>query len=219
MIKVAITDNNNLVRQGLCSLLKEIDGIEIVAVVKGGLELLGVIRDTPVDVVVLDLESPHCCGFEICSVLRAKYPHIKVLILSDLKCVEAIRKIMQRGARAFFSKNADLGELVQAILNIKHSGLIFGKELGDRITEALFSDGKTIKAPMASIPRISHCEMKVVKLICLEYSSVEIAELLHIAVTTVNKHRSRVMEKIGCKNSVGVAISMLKHGLLSIDDF
>jgi two-component system response regulator DegU len=217
MLKIGIVDDHQLFRKGLALLVNSFKDAEVALEAGNGKELLDLLETITIDILLLDIQMPEMDGYETCTIVRERYPNIKVLIVSQLTTREAVHKIMEFGAHGFFSKNSDPYQLEHAILSINDKDFYFGKELGTIIREAILWEKKKAGSNIPDII-ISQREMEVIRLACKEYSSVEIADKLCITVRTVDTHRKRVMERTNSKNFIGVILYALKQGLLSIDE-
>jgi len=219
MLKIGIVDDHQLFRKSLSLLVDSFEGSEVVLEAENGLQLFDILDEIAVDIVLLDIQMPKMNGFETCSVLRKKYPDIKVLIVSQLATRESIHKVMELGAHGFFSKNSNPDQLEKAIKNIYEKDFYFELELSDVLKEAILweKSSKTEDAVLSATP-ISARELDVIKLACREFSSSEIAEKLFLSVRTVEAHRKRIMEKTQSKNFIGVVLFILRQGLIGMDE-
>ena len=98
MIRVIVTEDHKLLRQGLTMLLNEDAGIEVVGEAENGLELLQMLAHTPTDVVLMDINMPGMNGFEATERVVQEFPETKVIALSMLTHIQFVQKIMQHGA-------------------------------------------------------------------------------------------------------------------------
>ena len=217
MLKIGIVDDHQLFRKGLALLANTFKDAGVVLEASNGRELLDRLETVSIDILLLDIQMPEMDGYETCTVVRERYPDIKVLIVSQLTTREAVHRIMEFGAHGFFSKNSDPYQLEHAILSVNDKDFYFGKEFGAVIREAILWEKKKVGSNVPEVV-ISQREMEVIKLACKEYSSVEIADKLCITVRTVDTHRKRIMERTNSKNFIGVILYVLKQGLISIDE-
>lgn len=218
MLQIGIVDDHLLFRRSLAHLVGTFEGVKVVLEAENGKKLFDLLPDVSVDLLLLDIQMPEMDGFEACTLLRSRYPAIKILIVSQLTTKESIHKVMELGAHGFFTKNSDPEQLEQAILSIRDKDFYFGQELGVVLREAILWE-KKMPTPLLSSPvSITHREMDVIRKACKELSSIEIADQLCISVRTVETHRKRIMEKTNSKNFIGVILFALRHELLLVDD-
>jgi two-component system, NarL family, response regulator DegU len=216
MLKIGIVDDHQLFRKSLRILINTFKDTEVLFEAENGMQLLECPELSKIDILLLDIQMPEMDGYETCTIIRREYPDIKILILSQLATKQAIRKVMDLGAHGFFSKNSNPEQLREAIKNIQAKDFYFGQDLGIVIKEALlWEKEKEQKLPKVMV---SKREMDVIKLVCKEFSSIEIADRLCITVRTVDTHRKRMMERTNSKNFIGVVLFALKQGILHIED-
>ena len=218
MLQIGLVDDHRLFRKSLALLIDSIEGATVVLQAGNGKELLEQLESTPVDLVLLDIQMPEMDGFETCKQLRKQYPHVKILIISQLTTKESIHRVMELGANGFFSKDAEPEKLEKAIKDIRAKDYFFDDDLASVIREAILWEKRLPANLLASPVAITHREMEVIRLACQELSSAEIAEKLFINVRTVETHRKRIMEKTESKNFIGVVLFALRHGLLLMEE-
>lgn len=220
MIKIAIVDDHQIVRQALAKILDANDNFKVVLQAENGAVLFDSLSKMDVlpDVVLLDLHMPVMDGFEACSILKHKYPEIRVLILSQMSTKESIKRVVQEGANGYLSKNTDAKSLEVAIQKVYEEDFYFEMKLSHVIREAiLFKDINGV------VPQKEHKdvlltkrEIEIIELISREYNTGEIADMLCLNYRTIESHRRRIMEKVGAKNFIGVVIFAVKHNLINI---
>lgn len=224
MIKIAIVDDHQIVRQGLLKILDSVDDFKVVMQAENGkdfLEKLNAFEVYP-DVVILDLQMPELDGFETCTILKYKYPTIRVLILSQIGTKESIKRIVQTGANGYLSKNTDNKTLISAIRKVFEEDYYFDMKLSDVIREAiLYKQEDFLKIEQKEQVEIllSKREIEIIELISREYNTGEIADILCLNYRTIESHRRRIMDKIGAKNFIGVVIFAIKNNLINLELF
>jgi two-component system response regulator DegU len=218
MLKVGIVDDHRLFRKSLALLIGTFDDTEVHIDACNGREFLDKLEDTPIDLVLLDIEMPEMDGFATCAYLREHYPEIKVLIVSQLTTRESIHKIMELGADGYFTKNSDPAQLEQAITSLHQNGFYFGMELGNVLREAILWEKKKLAKPADLPVALTPREIEIITMAARELSSTEIAAALNINVRTVDGHRNRLIEKTGAKNFIGVVLYALRHQFFLLED-
>lgn len=218
MIKVGIVDDHLLYRKSMSLLINSFKNIKTVLVAENGKDFLEKIAHNPIDVVLLDIQMPVMNGYQTCEKILELYPDIKILIVSQLSTKESIHKVIELGAHGYFTKNSDPEQLENAIRSINDKGFYFGVELGLVIKEAMLWDKNNLKDFEKEINVFSDRELQIIKMICKEKKSKEIAKLLFINVRTVDSHRKNIMDKSNTKNFVGVILYALKNNLIEIEE-
>lgn len=197
--------------EGLHALLKDEDDLQIVGLALNGEEAMTLLRQTPVDVVVTDLEMPGMDGLALNSAVKKQYPTIKTLILSSYSEPDKISKLAQQKANGYLLKNAEKAELLAAIHTLHSGRNYFSEAVQKKYTDSIFSE-----APAAAVTEniLSKREREILKYIAAEHTTAEIAEKLFISQNTVNTHRKNLIAKLGVKNIAGLVKYAFQHGLV-----
>jgi len=219
MINIALVDDHQLFRKSLAILVNGINGFQVVYESDNGNDFLDFIKKAPVDLVLLDIQMPILSGFEICKQLKIKNPNIKILIISQLTSKEAIHHVMECGANGFFTKNASPEHLENAIKNIVKEGFYFDTGLSTTIKEAILWDKKTrFFMNLNTDIKLTEREIEIIKMVCQEKSTAEIADVLRITYRTVETHRNRLIKRLNMKNFIGVILFAIKSDLIHLED-
>lgn len=213
-IKIAIAEDHQLMRQGMVSLLREEDHLEIVFDVGNGQELLNELDKTQVDIVLLDLDMPIVSGQQALKVIQKKYPSTLVIIISMFYSDDFISECITTGARGFLPKNSDIEEVINAIDSVFSQGYYFNDKISKVLLHRLISE-ENVK-PSFLGGELSEKEIEVIKLICEGHSNKEISAILHKSVRTIEAHRNNIKEKSNSKNTAGIVIYAIKKGYFSV---
>lgn len=213
-IKVSIVDDHHLFRSGLAHILNASDALTVLESLEHGAALLDSLSRYQPDVVLLDLEMPVMDGLETLKVLQKDHPQIKVLLLTMHNNEALILEGMEQGACGYLLKNSKPSELVEAVQKAAETGYYFS----DRVALAMLGTlGKTQKRSPAQVKgsiSLTQSELELLRLVCLQHTSPEIAERLHLSPRTVESYRKQLMDKIQVRNVVGLVVYAAKHGLL-----
>lgn len=218
-IKVAILDDQQLFRIGIVSILTETEGFEVVleaASAQSCLDSLTKMHELP-DILLLDLEMDGMNGIELCSILQKEYPSLKILILSCHHKEKIVAKMISLGASGYLIKDCEKEYFLQAIMSTHKNGFFMDEWVLRAIQRASIQQNKITKIFDKLNTEITAREIEVLKLICQEYNSTEIADKLFINVRTAEGHRSHLLSKTGCRNSAGLVLFAIKHNLYQVD--
>lgn len=210
-INLALAEDHQLVRQGMISLLKEEDGLNILFDVGNGKELLDMLKTVRPDIILLDLSMPVMNGKDALEQIRQKYPKIHVIIITSHYNERYISEFIIRGAKGFLPKNCDIEKVVDAIYSVYDEGYYFDTMVSKSIVEKLQLENYAIYPSENSL---SIKEKEILKLICQEKSNQEISELVFLSKRTVEWHKNNLLEKTGSKTVIGLVKYAMKHGLL-----
>jgi len=220
MIRIALVDDHQLFRKSLASLLESSIDFDIIYDTDNGLHFLEYVQAENIDVVLLDIQMPILNGFEVCKRLKMINPDIKILIISQLTSKEVIHHVMECGADGFCSKNSSPEHLEIAIRKIMEHDYYFDNELGSVIRDAILWDkNSNLYFDFTKSVTFTKREVEIIKMVCREMSTKQIANSLFISSRTVENHKKNIMEKTQTKNFIGVILYAMKINAINIDDF
>tara|TARA_B110000285_G_C15036195_1_gene569383 strand:- start:152 stop:808 length:657 start_codon:yes stop_codon:yes gene_type:complete len=209
-IKIAIAEDHQLMRQGMVSLLKEEEHLDVVFDVGNGQELLDELKSQPVDIVLLDLDMPIISGQQALKIIQKKHPSTLVIIISMFYSDDFISECITTGARGFLPKNSDIEEVINAIDSVYAQGYYFDDKISKALLHKLVSE-ENVK-PLFMNDELTEKEIEIIKLICEGNSNKEISVILQNSVRTIENHRNNIKEKSNSKNSAGIVIYAIKKG-------
>lgn len=210
MIRVCITDDHQLVLEGLALLLNGQENSTITRLCNSAAALFEFLETDSADVILLDINMPDMNGIEACKIVKKKYPGIKIIGLSMIAENNLIRLMLKNGADGYLHKNAGKAEIIQAIQDVSE-----GKRfLSGEVTDILIGNTDTAKLANAPFPKLSSRETQILKMIVDEKTTSEISEELFISFGTVETHRRNIMIKLGAKNTAGLVRIALEYNLI-----
>jgi DNA-binding NarL/FixJ family response regulator len=214
-IRIAVADDQQLFRQGLVALINDVDELELVAEAENGRLLLEQLRKLPQlpDLALIDMNMPEMNGVELNDILHNEFPTIKVIVLTVYDQERFISRMVDAGACGYLLKNCDSEELMTAIRAVDKNGFYLNNNTLKAMRNAAHYRNQNIRN-INNIPiEISSREQEVLKLICRELTNAEIAEKLFISSRTVEGHRNNLLAKTGCRNTAGLVIFAIRHGI------
>jgi DNA-binding NarL/FixJ family response regulator len=211
--RVAIVDDQTLVRQGIRSLLALSNEIDVVAEASDGDEALAVLDAHDIDVLLLDLRMPRRDGIATLEALRARGNHVAVLVLTTFDDDELALRALRAGARGYLLKDVTLDQLVGAIHTVAAGGTLLQPALTDRLLRAASEHATDITGIHCPEP-LTDRELDTLRLVAAGYSNREIASALHLAPGTVKNHVSNVLLKLGVRDRTRAVLRALDLGLL-----
>lgn len=199
LIKLIIADDHPVIIDGLRTMLEGQKEITFVAEAHNGEELLDLLSKKKADVVLMDVNMPIMNGIDATRLVKKQFSDIRVLAFSQYDEKRFIKQILKSGADGYLLKNSPASEIVKAIKSV-HQGKVF---LSEDLPNILMGDSKK-KRSNYFFPDLSKRELEVLKQICEEKSSLEIAKCLSISANTIETHRSNILLKVGVKNTAGL---------------
>lgn len=214
-ITLALADDHQLFRKGLKLIFEEQEGFEVVIEAENGKQLVDALALKRADVILLDLEMPEMNGAEALKVIREAYPEAKVLLLTMHDNEKYMISFLQQGAHGYLLKDASPDELVLGVRKVHQSG----RFINDRVSEALLNrldSLKTENPTIGSEHNLGEREMDVLRLICEEYTTAEIADKLFLSTRTIESYRQRLLEKTGTRNTAGLVRFAIEKELFTL---
>ncbi len=212
MIRVIIADDHEVYRDGLLLLLRKSSMIDIVAQANNGQQLLELVQQTLPDVVVTDLRMPQLNGIEAIRQISFLWPAIKIIALSTFDNENLIIEALEGGALGYVIKNAQRGEIVDAIKTV-HEGKPYYSLSTSPIFAKKISYSSFNPYPQTDKQLFTEREVEIIKLICSEFTNREIAGMLFTNIRTVERIRIQILAKMNVKSTPGLVIYAIKNKL------
>jgi DNA-binding NarL/FixJ family response regulator len=210
-IRILIADDHAIFIDGVKSLLRKFDKAKIIAEATDGLTAMEMIRSrNDIDLLITDINMPGLSGTELTRLVKAEYPHIKVLVLTMYNDREIINEIIHSEAEGYILKNTGKSELIAAINRLADDGTYYSNEVMNIIMENIKDSKKAIETPNP-LKDLTPRELEILKLICEEQSTADIARQLYISPRTVETHRKHILQKTHAKTLVGLIRLAIEH--------
>lgn len=213
VIKVAIADDHALFRAGVKTSLSSKRDVELIAEADNGMQLLNLLKHIEPDVILLDIQMPIMDGIQTLPEIRKVRPEAKVIILSMHNDHSMISKLMEIGANSYLTKNSDSETIYQAIKTCYEQEFFFN----ELTNKALLTGLRTKRTDLASPQEVnlSDKETRVLKLMCEEKTTKEIADIVEISPRTVEAIRDKLKTKTGAKSMAGLVMYAVKNGIIT----
>ncbi|MDQ1129509.1 response regulator transcription factor [Microbacterium sp. SORGH_AS_0888] len=203
MIRVLIADDHPVVRVGLAAVLEAVADVTVVGAVATGLD--AVTAAAAADVVLMDLRMPELDGTAATARIRARHPHVRVLVLTTYETDDAILGAIGAGASGYLLKAAPEGELLAGVRAVARGEMA----LAPTVARALAR-----QATAAPAPRLSGREHQVLELVAAGLSNRGIGERLHLGEATVKTHLLHVFAKLGVGDRTRAVTRAMELGIL-----
>ncbi|RHW24108.1 DNA-binding response regulator [Nocardioides immobilis] len=206
-IRVVVADDQLLVRTGLTMILNAQPGIEVIGEATDGHQAVAVARELRPDVCVFDIRMPGIDGVEATRQLAG--PDVEdplaVVVITTFDLDEYVHGALKAGARGFLLKDAGPDLLVQAIHAAANGDALISPNITRRLLTTLASVERA-SPPTQPIEPLTEREEEVLLTVARGRTNAEIAEELHITLSTVKTHVAALMNKLGARNRVEVAM-------------
>jgi DNA-binding NarL/FixJ family response regulator len=232
-IRVLVADDQQLMRDGLVSLLALQEGIEVVGAAANGQEAVEKALELRPDVILMDVRMPVVDGVEATAQLRHKVPTCQVLVLTTFDDDEYIVEALRAGARGYLLKDIPAPDLAKAV-QAAHRGIYqLDSDVASKVLQALSRPSGTEpppaaptveRPPSATLDQESHRgltaagvssrELEVLRLVAQGATNREIAEQLVVSEGTVKNHISNILSRLGLRDRTQAALYAREQGLL-----
>lgn len=209
-LRIMLVDDHAVVRMGFRLLLDTTSDLRVVAECSTGEEALKCFAEAKPDVVVLDLSMAGMGGLETLSRLLAKWPTVRVLVLSAHEDTAHPRRALAAGALGYLTKRSAAEALIEAIRQVAAGKLFLEPALAQEIVvEQVGSPGNPLEA-------LSAREFEVFVMLARGRSVAEIAEVLFLSPRTVGTHLYNIKQKLGAGNSAELTLIAIRNGLIDV---
>ena len=214
-VRVALADDQRVVREGLELVLRMLPDVEVVGLAANGAEALELVGIAGPDVVLMDLRMPEVDGVEATRRIRADHPDVQVVVLTTYADDESVFAALKAGARGYLTKDAGAEEIGRAI-----SRVAAGEALLDPTVQARLLDRLDAAAGLGTPPAIPTSsaglttrEVEVLALIARGLSNAEIAGRLVVEESTVKTHVNRIFAKTRVRDRAQAVAYAYRTGL------
>lgn len=212
VIRVAIADDHALFRAGVKTSLSSRKDVQMVAEAENGMQLLNLLKHIQPDVILLDIQMPIMDGLTTLPEIKRLYPDVKVIMLSMHNDHSVITRMMEIGANSYLTKDSDSEMIYQAIKTCYDQEFYFND-----LTNKALLNGLRMKRPVEQeVPEVSlnDKEVTILKLMCEEKSTREIAAAVDLSPRTVEAIRDKLKTKTGAKSLAGLIMYAVKAGIV-----
>lgn len=218
-IRVAVIDDQALVRGGFTMVLGHQADIEVVAEGGTGLEAIDVAQEHRPDVIVMDIRMPEMDGLEATTriIAEADWP-VRILIVTTFDPDEYIYKALRAGASGFLLKDTRPEDLVAAVRTVASGGALLAPSITRRLI-GRFADHLAIDSSLSGkLDQLTEREKEVFLAIARGLNNNEISESLFIGAATVKTHVSNILSKLGIRDRAQAVVFAYESGLVEAGD-
>jgi DNA-binding NarL/FixJ family response regulator len=214
MIRVAVIDDQPLIRSALRALLDSTDGMTVVAEGADGQQALQIAaRDRP-DVVVMDVRMPRLDGLQATAQIRDLNPEVQIIVLTTYELDDYVFRAVRAGAAGFFLKDGDADDLIRGIRAV-HSGEAL---MAPTALRTLLNQFATAPRPdedaALAVASLTDREHDVLRLLAEGQSNTDIAETLFIGLGTVKTHVSSILAKLDVRDRTQAVVTAYRSGMM-----
>ena len=215
-IRVIIADDHVLYRAGVITSLCAKKDIKIVAEADNGVHLLNLVKTIQADIVLFDIEMPVMNGIDTLIELKKTNPELKVIMLTFMEDQSMVTKLMEIGANSYLAKTSDSEIIYEAVKTCFEQEFYFNS----LTNKALLTNLKQKNAPptpqqlMQPEVKLNDNEMTILRLMCEEKSTKEIADIVNLSPRTVEAIRDKLRVKTGAKSTAGLIMYAVRNKII-----
>ena len=214
-IKVLIADDHVLYRAGVKTALSTKNDIKVIAEADNGMHLLNMLKIIQPDVILVDIQMPVMDGIGALPEIKKNWPHIKVIMLTMMDDHSMITRLMELGANSYLSKTSDSEIIYEAIKTCYEQEYYFNTLTNKALlTNLKIRNTITPQKIVQLEANLSDKDILILKLMCEEKSTKEIADIVDLSPRTVEAIRDKLKVKTGAKSTAGLIMYAVKNNLL-----
>src|SRR5262245_51390199 len=210
-LRIYLIDDHPVVREGFARAIADEPDMQVVGQAATASEVLAEVQKAHPDVVLVDLNLPDRDGPELIAALREMIPDAKLVVVSGYDDEYRVAEALRAGAHGYLLKTSTLHELIDGIRTAASGGTPLSARLADAVLRAMRKPGKHSSG---TIEALTAREIQVLRLFATGLSTREVAASLGISPKTVETHRIRIYEKLGCKSVVDLTRIAVRTGLV-----
>lgn len=213
MYTIGLVDDHILVREGLASLINSFSNYQVLFESDNGKQLINRLeRETPPDIILMDITMPEMDGYSTTNWLKVNYPDLKVIALTVMDDEIAIIRMLKSGAKGYLLKNCRPDELKQALNAVITKGYYFNDMVSSRLISSINKMGdaqyeQRIKGDLSERERVFLGHL------CSEKTYKEIADIMCVSPRTVDSYRDNLLEKLNAKSRIGLVLYAIKNNI------
>ncbi len=208
-IRIAIIDDEKLIREGLDIILSSYDDIEVTSLGENGYEALEICEKEEVDLVLMDIRMPKCDGVKGTKIIKDSFPNIKVLILTTFQDTDYIKDALENGASGYLLKDSSYDLIYQAIKTSLGGNIVIHQDVAKDI---LSNQSENVDLEfLCNQYSIDKREIEIIRLIADGLTNKEIADEVFLSEGTIKNRVSVILSKLNLNSRTGIVSFSFKN--------
>jgi len=216
-IRIVLADDHHLVRQGIRALLEKSEDIQVVGEASDGREAVELVEQLAPDVLVMDIAMPRLDGIQAIEQVLTTNADTQIVVLSMYSDKALVRQALKNGASGYLLKGSVVEELLLAVRAASKGDIYLSPTVSRSILADLVAAPINTAAP-DPFDQLTSREREVLQLITEGHTNIAIAKQLNVSAKTVEKHRARLMSKLGVHNLSGLIREAIRRRLVFLDE-
>lgn len=213
--KIILADDHALVRAGIRALIDQLPGFSVSGEASGMTEALRLMDQDPAAILITDISMGLENGLELARRCKARYPDTAVIILSMHAEGDIVSEALQAGASSYLLKEAAPAELELALRAVAKNEIFLSPAVSTRMVQRyIHPPAREVRDGRDALSSLTPRQLQILTLIAQRKSTKEIAWELDLSEKTIAAHRSQLMDRLGVRDVVGLALLAVKHRLV-----
>lgn len=211
MIRVMIADDQIIVREGLKKILSLDKEIEVVCEADNGYDVLEKLANHIIDIILMDVRMPKMDGIKTTSMVKDRYPKVKIIILTTFDEDEYLFEGIKNGISGYLLKDSEIDYIIKSIKEAYEDKMMFDPGITPKLVNAINNQNKdkTSTSKDEILSKLTEREIEIMKLVIKGKSNQEIADILFISEGTVKNYISKILKKLNLQRRTQLAAYML----------
>ena len=219
-IRVLVVDDHALFRRGICEVLGEEEGIEVVGACEDGASAAAAAEQLVPDVVLMDVRMPGSGGIEATRRLAASLPSARVIVLTVSDEEEDLYEAIKAGAAGYLLKEVSIEEVADAVRAVVQGKTLISPSMATKLIVEFASLARRADAEQDPVPapRLTDRELEVLKLVARGLSNRDVGVELFLSESTVKNHVRNILEKLQLHSRMEAVLYAVKEKILDVRD-
>ena len=210
MINIILAEDHNIVRNGIKLLLEADEQIRVLGEGNNGIEVMKLLASGEVDMIIADINMPEMDGMQLLREVKAKYPKIKVVMLSMHDHEKYVMEAFKNGGDGYLLKNVGADELIFAVKFVNQGRRYLCSELTMSLMDTMLQSKQYLMSMPDNEIDFSLGELEILQLVAEGLTNLEMSEKLFLSKRTIEGHRQSLLDKTGSKNSA----ALIRYGVI-----
>jgi two-component system, NarL family, response regulator LiaR len=207
-IRVLVVDDHRHIHEIITKVLEKVADISIVGQAANGVEAIKLCKDTQPDLLLMDVVMPEMDGLQATEIIRVKYPHLKILVLSSFQDHQSVHQLLRSGAVGYVTKDSLASDLVNIIRTTMQGKAVFSSDILKKLMSPELDQHVIDKF------NLTDRELEVLVLMADGLTLQLMAQKLLISLSTVKYHSANIFQKLGAQNRSEALVIALKNNLI-----